>query len=189
MSEPTDTVSARERRSGRKRSAHCARKSFPSLPRPSPRISSSQLRRIPHSPDLIQTPPIPGTANTRVGPQCPNEPQGSQIHRSFCSARWLLASPTILHSQAEMQVPSSANSMLGTALELGSSEPDPRQDPGAAGAGMHRTDNFVTAALAAEASQMAYGVQCQDRSHCQACRALCQRLSWPPSRRRQHQTS
>ena len=32
-----------------------------------------------------------------------------------------------------MQVPSSANSMLGTALELGSSEPDPRQDPGAAG--------------------------------------------------------
>ena len=45
--------------------------------------------------------------------------------------------------------------MLGTALALGLSELDPRQDPGAAGAGMQRTDNSVTAALAAEASQLA----------------------------------
>ena len=78
---------------------------------------------------------------------------------AYVTVRRLLASPSILHSQAEMQGPSS---MLGTALELRSSEPDP-QDPGAACAGgMQRTDNSVTAALAAEASQMVYGVQCQD---------------------------
>ena len=54
----------------------------------------------------------------------------------YVTVRRLLASPSILHSQAEMQGPSSANSMLGMALELRSSEPDPRQDPGAAGTGM-----------------------------------------------------
>jgi len=52
---------------------------------------------------------------------------------------------------------SSANSMLGTVLVLGSSKSDPRQDPagsaGAAGASMQLTDNSTTAtaALAADA--------------------------------------
>jgi len=65
--------------------------------------------------------------------------------------------------------------MLGTALALGLSEPDPRQDPGATGAGMQRTDNSVTAALAAEASQLARSLrrQCRDGSCCQARRAWC----------------